>query len=148
MEIRLRDTGAVVSDSQFRDAYPNISFPALLDAATLDTYGADPVLNGPQPDASRYQIIARDGVEEINGKWFTKFTAIDMSDDARAALDAQQAASQRAERNRRLSESDWTQVLDAPVNQAAWATYRQSLRDITTQTGFPWEVSWPEMPLP
>lgn len=49
----------------------------------------------------------------------------------------------RAERNRLLVESDWTQVLDAPVNQAEWATYRQALRDVTAQPGFPLNVEWP-----
>jgi hypothetical protein len=28
----------------------------------------------------------------------------------------------------------------------AWAEYRQELRDITSQPGFPWEIGWPEMP--
>lgn len=39
-----------------------------------------------------------------------------------------------------------TQVADAPVDKAAWATYRQALRDITAQQGFPWNVTWPEQP--
>jgi Phage tail assembly chaperone protein len=34
-------------------------------------------------------------------------------------------------------------LTDAPVNKAAWATYRQALRDVTAQTGFPWTVEWP-----
>ena len=38
-------------------------------------------------------------------------------------------------RNMRLAESDWTQVADAPVDRAAWATYRQALRDLPAQTG-------------
>ena len=52
----------------------------------------------------------------------------------------------RAERDRLLAESDWTQVADAPVDQAAWATYRQALRDIPQQAGFPENVTWPEEP--
>tara|TARA_R110000764_G_scaffold210375_1_gene296306 strand:+ start:2136 stop:2486 length:351 start_codon:yes stop_codon:yes gene_type:complete len=54
--------------------------------------------------------------------------------------------SARAKRDRLLARSDWTQVADAPVNQAAWATYRQSLRDITQQDGFPNDVTWPVAP--
>ena len=46
----------------------------------------------------------------------------------------------------KLTESDWTQVADAPVDQAAWATYRQALRDIPSQAGFPNEVTWPTEP--
>lgn len=52
----------------------------------------------------------------------------------------------REKRNFLLSESDWTQVADAPVDKAAWATYRQELRDITSQEGFPHEVNWPTKP--
>ena len=52
----------------------------------------------------------------------------------------------RKRRNKMLSDSDWTQVSDAPVDQAAWATYRQALRDITEQNGFPIEVTWPVEP--
>jgi hypothetical protein len=52
----------------------------------------------------------------------------------------------RAERDSKLVESDWTQVLDAAVDQVAWATYRQALRDIPQQDDFPNTVVWPEQP--
>lgn len=64
---------------------------------------------------------------------------------AAAALE-QQANEVRAERNRRLAETDWTQLADAPVNQAAWAAYRQALRDVPEQAGFPLDVIWPIEP--
>jgi hypothetical protein len=49
-------------------------------------------------------------------------------------------------RNQLLASSDWTQVADAPVDQSAWATYRQSLRDLTAQEGFPDAIVWPVSP--
>jgi hypothetical protein len=52
----------------------------------------------------------------------------------------------REERNRLLKESDWTQVLDAPVDRQAWATYRQMLRDITKQQEFPLNIIFPTKP--
>lgn len=52
----------------------------------------------------------------------------------------------RNQRNQLLTESDWTQVADAPVDQAAWATYRQALRDIPQQEGFPTDIAWPTKP--
>lgn len=58
----------------------------------------------------------------------------------------QLAAEARAKRNTLLAASDWTQVIDAPVDQAAWATYRQALRDITEQAGFPETINWPVAP--
>jgi hypothetical protein len=48
----------------------------------------------------------------------------------------------RTQRNQMLKDTDWTQVADAPVDKAAWATYRQALRDITTQAD-PFNIIWP-----
>jgi hypothetical protein len=52
----------------------------------------------------------------------------------------------RAERNAKLTATDWTQVADSTADKAAWATYRQALRDITAQGGFPWTIDWPVQP--
>ena len=60
----------------------------------------------------------------------------------------QKAEKIRVKRNRLLSESDWTQTLDAPLTaeeRERWALYRPALRDITKQTDFPHSVVWPEM---
>jgi len=56
------------------------------------------------------------------------------------------AASLRDERTALLSDSDWTQMPDAPVDQAAWATYRQALRDVPQQAGFPKNILRPTAP--
>jgi hypothetical protein len=60
--------------------------------------------------------------------------------------DAVQAKIVRDQRNGKLKDSDWTQVADAPVDKAAWAAYRQDLRDVTAQAGFPWTIDWPTIP--
>lgn len=52
----------------------------------------------------------------------------------------------RHKRDALLQSSDWTQVPDAPVDQAAWQVYRQALRDITEQEGFPLDITWPVPP--
>ena len=52
----------------------------------------------------------------------------------------------RAERDRLLFASDWTQVADAPVDQQAWAVYRQTLRDIPQDFASPDDVVWPDAP--
>ena len=51
----------------------------------------------------------------------------------------------RMKRDRLLQESDWTQLIDAPVDREAWADYRQALRDLPQQEGFPDKVVWPEV---
>jgi hypothetical protein len=51
----------------------------------------------------------------------------------------------RKERNKLLAESDWTQLSDVPLTteeSTQWSTYRQLLRDITTQED-PYNISWP-----
>lgn len=52
----------------------------------------------------------------------------------------------RHDRNVRLAASDWTQLSDAPVNKVLWATYRQALRDVPQQAGFPTSIEWPVAP--
>jgi hypothetical protein len=62
----------------------------------------------------------------------------------------QTEAEVRAQRDKLLAETDWTQVADAPIDSAtrsAMRIYRQALRDITEQEGFPTNVVWPEMPV-
>jgi hypothetical protein len=63
-----------------------------------------------------------------------------------AGADDRAAEEVRTKRDSLLAASDWTQVADAPVDQAAWATYRQALRDMPSQAGFPNTINWPVEP--
>jgi hypothetical protein len=164
MELRNRTTGAVITESQFRSDNPNTSFPPQLTAEIIDSFGYDPVLEGPQATTiPPYQYSVRSGVEEVNGQWFTKYIAgpvfTDYTDDEAVVhtaaeqyeaycftKDADQGKAVRADRNKRLADCDWTQLPDSPADHEAWAAYRQELRDVTAQEGFPWEVVWPEEP--
>ena len=58
----------------------------------------------------------------------------------------QESERARNQRDRLLKDSDWTQVSDAPVDQQAWADYRQALRDVPQQDGFPTDINWPSKP--
>lgn len=156
MEIRLRSTGAVMFESELR-AYLLANGGPSYDTLTpevMEAIGVDPVFEGPQATGGTvYQYSMRQGVElGMDGKWYTKYVLGPIFADAqeetayKAQKDAEQAAAVRADRKNRLAECDWTQVADAPVDKAVWATYRQALRDITKQAGFPWQVSWPDQP--
>ena len=124
----------------------------------LDNLGADVVFEGPQATGGTvYQYSQASGVEQVDGKWYTKHilgpvftdgetTAAEQEVAYKASKDAEQAKSVRATRGEKLEDSDWTQVADAPVDKAVWATYRQALRDITAQSGFPWTITWPDAP--
>lgn len=74
-----------------------------------------------------------------SGKWF------ETSPVPRQSYE-QAASTVRTQRNERLAKSDWTQLADAPVDAGLWAIYRQALRDIPAQDGFPWEIVWPSDP--
>ena len=146
MQVRIKSTGQVMYESEFRALHPNTSMPQQLSEELLNDFGADVVFEGPQAQPTRYQTGFADGVEQLDGKWYTKYSVAEMDAEAIVAKDAEQAKAMRDQRGEKLKDSDWTQVADAPVDKAVWATYRQALRDITTQSGFPWTITWPVEP--
>jgi len=156
MQIRIRATGQVMYGEEFNRTICSLPITTEL----LDQYGADPVLEGPQATGGdRYQYSQYAGVELVNGQWLTKYilgpvftdqpdqTAAEQEAAYKAAKDAAQAKAVRDQRNTELATCDWTQIADAPeINKAAWVIYRQALRDVPTQAGFPWAVDWPAKP--
>lgn len=147
MQIRTQD-GQVMLESEFR-AYTLTNGGPTWTTTTpeiLASLGASVVLEGPQASPTRYQTAFRDGVQEIDGQWYTKYSVADMDDESKTAKDAEQAKSVRTQRDDKLKATDWTQVADAPVDKTVWATYRQALRDLPSATGFPWDMTWPTEP--
>ena len=154
-------------EAEFR-AYQKANGGPAWDTTTtevLTALGADVVFEGPQATGGTvYQFSQAAGVEQIDGKWYTKYilgptftdtpatdttpaqTAAEQEAAYKASKDAEQAKSVRTSRNDKLKECDWTQVADSTADKTAWATYRQALRDITAQAGFPWTVTWPDAP--
>jgi hypothetical protein len=160
MQIRIQSTGAVMYEAEFR-AYTKANGGPSWETTTtevLEALGADVVFEGAQATGGTvYQYSQASGVEQVDGKWFTKYvlgpiftdgetTAAEQETAYKAIKDAEQASAVRKSRGDKLADSDWTQVADAPVDKAVWATYRQALRDITTQSGFPWTITWPDAP--
>lgn len=144
---RIKSTGEIKSQGEIRAMYPNTSFPSQWNASLVESLGLDPILESPTPTTTRYQTAHKDGVEQdARGNWIWKWTIVEMDDETKTAKDAEQATNVRTTRDRLLAECDWTQVEDSPVNKAAWATYRQELRDLPAQTGFPWTFTWPAKP--
>ena len=159
MQIRTND-GQVMYEAEFRAYIKSNGGPTWETTTTevLEALGADVIFEGPQATGGTvYQTSVYGGVEEIGGKWYTKYvlgpiftdsetTAAEQEAVYKAAKDAEQATSVRNSRTEKLKDSDWTQIADSTADKAAWATYRQALRDITSQSGFPWEVTWPDAP--
>ena len=143
---RIKSSGEIKSQGELRKLFPTTSFPRIWDESVLDHIGVDPVFESPTPTTTRYQTAYKDGVEFKNNKWMWKWVVSEMDAETKATKDAEQAKSMRDQRNKLIAECDWTQVEDSPVDKESWAAYRQDLRDVPTQKGFPWNVAWPEMP--
>ena len=125
----------------------------MLTPEVMEAIGVDPVFEGPQASGGTvYQYSQRDGVEQIGNNWYTKYILgpvfASAEDEAayKATKDAEQSASVRTSRNDKLAQCDWTQLADSTADKTTWATYRQALRDVTVQEGFPWNVTWPVEP--
>ena len=165
MQVRIRTTGAVMYEAELRTWLHENDGPSYdtLTPEVMEAIGVDPVFEGPQASGGTvYQYSQRDGVEQISGNWYTKYTLGPVFTDStvdgvttsaaeaeaayKTAKDAEQSASVRTSRNDKLAQCDWTQIADSTANKPVWATYRQSLRDVTVQDGFPWNVKWPEAP--
>jgi hypothetical protein len=91
-----------------------------------------------------------DDAEEYGRVLYEQLNTTDLAsvapftDEARATQDAYLA---RLKRNTLLSNTDWTQTNDVPeATKTAWTTYRQELRDISLQAGFPSTITWPTAP--
>jgi hypothetical protein len=94
-------------------------------------------------DRATQKLVSVDPYEE-DGIVYTVSVVDRTAEEIAADADAR-AAQVRAQRDRLLTDSDWTQVLDAPVDRTEWATYRQALRDLPQAEKFP-DVSLPAMP--
>ena len=114
---------------------PNTSFPRQIPDETLAEYGLVKVKPADQPSFDNIVERPKELLPVlIEGEWVQQWSTELYAD-----------ASDRARRHRDnlLSRSDWTQVSDAPVDKAVWAVYRQSLRDVPEQEGFPSNIIWP-----
>jgi hypothetical protein len=132
---------------------PQTSFPKKIGDAILASYGIYHVMPDAQPEYdSLVQVLVRDPAPHNNetavneetgetyktGRWVIGYTVVNKPQD-------QAESAVRNKRDRLLSDTDWMALSDNTMTPA-WASYRQALRDITTQEGFPFLVGWPVKP--
>ena len=160
MQIRIRTTGQVLLQHEWEKWVAQTYAKSLsgISEEAVNRFESDIVFEGPQASGGTvYQYSQRDGVEQLDGKWYTKYilgpvftdgetTAAEQEAAYKMQKDAEQATNVRNSRTEMLKDCDWTQLADSTADKTAWATYRQALRDVTTQTGFPWTVTWPTQP--
>lgn len=142
MYAKLLKDGAIQAPYYLKDLQrdnPNTSFPSTLTAEVLATFNAVPVVETTPPEVDRsinqltYEVLLQNG--EYKQVWAVTPLAEDLA-----------AQRVRDIRDGKLKATDWTQIPDATVDKVAWAAYRQSLRDVPQQPGFPHSVTWPSEP--
>lgn len=133
---------------QLKMAHPNVSFPADPSDETLQAFGMFRVFFATQPTVSDTQVLEEDPpvFSTENSRWTQVWRVRDMAAEEVQERNDSKALEIRTERNEKIANTDWTQLPDSPVDKAVWATYRQALRDITAQAGFPWDITWPVAP--
>jgi hypothetical protein len=163
-EYRVRATGEVKSQGQIRNDNKNMSLPRVWTANVCEALGVDPVLAAPSPaPSSDYKVVLRNGaVQDAKGNWvqawveremFTEYTDgngdVQTVEAQKTAYDTRKnnelAVVKRAERDRLLKETDYYGMSDVTMS-TEMTTYRQALRDVPQQEGFPGTISWPDKP--
>jgi hypothetical protein len=132
--------------SQLQADNPQTSFPAEMTGNLLAEWGLVSVAPTFRPEEDHTKTITEGQPQLVDGQWVQVWVVEDAPAEVIAARTAERAAEVRQERNALLSSCDWTQLNDTQVDRNAWASYRQALRDVPKQAGFPWNVDWPIAP--
>lgn len=124
----------------------NASLPRILSDEVLATLNIVPITQLPKPEYDFKKTVTKGEIVFQDNVWVQGWVVADATQQEIEDRTNSAANSVRQTRDRLLAQSDWTQVADAPVDKAAWAAYRQALRDVPSQEGFPWNVTFPEKP--
>lgn len=125
---------------------PNTSFPKEMPPEALAEWGVYRVETATKPTPAPSQTaVPDDSPALVDSVWTLGWTVRDWTADELTRL----ARNARYDRDEKLSESDWTQMPDSPLDSTikqSWFDYRIALRDITEQSGFPTDITWPTAP--
>ena len=143
--IAIVQNNEIVKTGSVRSLFPNTSFTETgpSDAWKTENSVID-IVNTRSFDEATQHLETVDAYLE-GGVAYT-VRVVTNSDEYNAQRTAAEWAEVRYVRDEYLKESDWTQLIDVNgVDKTAWATYRQQLRDITTQAD-PFSITWPTKP--
>lgn len=130
-------------EETIRERFPNTSF--CIPFQPPDDYEVE-VENQNRPTPSPLENLVVLSPIRVNGVLVRQYKVEPASPEQIEQRTAVQASLIRSQRNHRLAQTDWTQLPDSGADQASWAAYRQALRSLPQQPGFPWEVTWPQAP--
>ena len=126
---------------------PGTSFPKVITEELLSEFQVFPVTIDDKPIVTYQQDAIRlDPVLE-DGQWVQHWDIVVVSEEIQQERYEYQSNEVRDIRDKLLQACDWTQGRDIPEEVSVlWQPYRQQLRDVTEQTGFPFNVDWPVAP--
>ena len=126
--------------------WPNVSFPNNLDGVDLSDFGVITVKITEPPVVSNTQMVREIAPSMVKGVWTQTWEVVDAPPEMISEWVSNAWVRLRDKRNSLLVESDWTQLADSPVDDLAWARYRQELRDLPANTTDPFNPIWPTKP--
>ena len=132
---------------QLRKDNPNVSFPEAPTLALLSDWGVYSYTKATPPDCDEATQVCEDlGLTAAGGAYSENYVVRAKTQEELDTYAVKLARIARIDREDLLNASDWTQLEDSPVSKTAWATYRQALREVPQQAGFPLDVVWPVKP--
>ena len=156
-------TGEIKTQGEWRQANKHMSLPRVWTADTLTDLELTAILAAPKPSCTDLQQVIGNGVEtDAKGNTVEAWSVVDKFADTTdadgvvttkaehetaytASIVADKETSIRNDRDRRIALTDWTASTDVTMT-AEMTTYRQALRDVPAQAGFPNTITWPEAP--
>ena len=144
MHLKLTNgTPAKYTLGQLRRDNPQTSFPKLIPDDLLASYDVYPYTRPNTPEYDNLSHRLTDGAfEQVDGAWSLPYVVEQLPKD-------QSERNIRSRRDSLLQDTDWIVIKSYERGQnipAEWELYRHSLRGITEQAGFPYEVTWPTRP--
>lgn len=139
--------GNLIHESTLPSLFPSVSFPRPLTNKDIESFGYAFFKETTKPTPGLYEkVIEGDPIKLEDGSYEQSWIIVEVSSDEKKEIDNHQAFLMREQRNFMLTACDWTQLPNAPVDSEIWINYRQALRDITLQEGFPHNITWPSKP--
>jgi|VirMetMinimDraft_7_1064189.scaffolds.fasta_scaffold47190_3 hypothetical protein len=130
-----------------RKKFPQTSFPKDISKINLSAYNVVVVEATDPPEFdSLTHFLSEGNPTNVEGIWKQVWILNELTEEQKQEVLLAAEKNEREIRNDLLKDSDWTQLADSSVDKTAWANYRQQLRDIPNQSGFPRNINWPTKP--
>jgi len=139
------------SIEKLRRDNPGTSFPYVMNNEELSAWGVYSVEEQSPPAYNEQKEVISLRIPELDsetGAWIAKWEKISYSVEDIERIEKAEASLVRTQRNELLQKTDHTQLNDFPCTEARKLVinnYRQALRDLPAQDGFPWDVVWPSL---